>query len=177
MQQELLITKLKQKDPDAFEKLYEMFSESMLGVIYNIIRDHETSEEILQDVFVKVWNKSDTYDASKGRFFTWILNISRNAAIDYTRSKRFNKKKQNLSSDLFVGILENDENLEGKTDAIGIKKYVSKLKDRCIQLIDLIYFKGYTHSEAAEKLEIPIGTVKTRNRSCIMKLREMVLNA
>ncbi|WP_340202579.1 RNA polymerase sigma factor [Ascidiimonas sp. W6] len=176
MQQQQLIAKLKEKDADAFEKLYNMFSESMLGVIYNVIRDQEASEEILQDVFIKVWDKAGSYDASKGRFFTWILNISRNAAIDYTRSKKFNTQKRNLSSDLFVSTIENDENLDGKTDAIGIKKYVLQLKDKCIEIIDLIYFKGYTHSETAEKLEIPIGTVKTRNRSCISKLREVVLN-
>ncbi|XLS27979.1 RNA polymerase sigma factor [Flavobacteriaceae bacterium M23B6Z8] len=176
MQQETLIARLKEKDTDAFEKLYEMFSDSMLGVIYTIIRDQEVAEEILQDVFVKVWHKAADYDASKGRFFTWLLNISRNAAIDYTRSKRFNKQKQNLSSDLFVSILEDEDNLEGRTDAIGIRKFVSQLKQTCIEIIDLLYFKGFTHSEAAEKLKIPAGTLKTRNRSCISKLREIVLN-
>ncbi|MEW4925589.1 sigma-70 family RNA polymerase sigma factor [Algibacter sp. 2305UL17-15] len=171
-----LIVRFQQKDEKAFEKLYSMYSESMHGVIYNIVRDHAIAEEVMQDVFIKAWHKSGSYSAKKGRFFTWILNISRNAAIDKTRSKAFKNSKQNLNSDYFVDTIETSENLDAITDAIGVKKFVSKLAEKCKKVIELLYFKGYTQSEASEALDMPIGTIKTRNRNCIQELRNMVLN-
>jgi len=176
MDLDILVEKFKQKDEKAFEKLYNMYSDSMHGVIYNIVRDHDISEEVMQDVFIKAWHKADSYSSKKGRFFTWILNISRNAAIDKTRSKAFKNSKQNLNSDFFVDIIEGSENLDDKTDAIGIKKFVDKLAEKCKAVIELLYFKGFTQSEASEALDMPIGTIKTRNRNCIKELRNMVLN-
>ncbi|MBR9915349.1 MAG: sigma-70 family RNA polymerase sigma factor [Algicola sp.] len=176
MELDQLIANFQNKDEKAFEKLYNMYSDSMHGVIYNIVRDHDIAEEVMQDVFIKAWHKADSYNASKGRFFTWILNISRNAAIDKTRSKAFKNSGKNLNSEFFVDILETSESLDDKTDAIGIKKFVNKLAKKCVEVIELLYFKGYTQKEASETLEMPIGTVKTRNRNCIKELREMVLN-
>ena len=77
-----LLERYQAKDEKAFERLYGIYSDSMHGVIYNIVRDHDIAEEVMQDVFIKVWHKADSYSKEKGRFFTWILNISRNAAID-----------------------------------------------------------------------------------------------
>ncbi|MDN3666549.1 RNA polymerase sigma factor [Algibacter miyuki] len=176
MNLDILVEKFKQKDEKAFESLYTMYSESMHGVIYNIVRNHDIAEEVMQDVFIKAWHKADTYSSTKGRFFTWILNIARNAAIDKTRSKSFKNSKQNLDATFFVDILETSDSLDSKTDAIGIKNYVSKLAKKCIEVIELLYFKGYTQSEASETLDMPIGTIKTRNRNCIKELRNMVLN-
>ncbi|MBU3821766.1 RNA polymerase sigma factor [Flavobacteriaceae bacterium XHP0103] len=175
MQLDALVEQFKKKDEKAFETLYHMYSKSMHGVIFNIVRDNDIAEEVMQDVFIKAWHNAETYAAEKGRFFTWILNISRNAAIDKTRSKSFKNAKQNLNSDFFVDILETTESLNNTTDAIGIKKFVKKLGEKCKQVIELLYFKGYTQSEASEALDMPIGTVKTRNRQCIQELRTIVL--
>lgn len=176
MQLDLLVEKFQQKDEKAFETLYNMYSDSMQGVIYNIVRDSDIAEEVMQDVFIKAWHNADAYSSKKGRFFTWILNIARNAAIDKTRSKAFKKSKQNLDSNFFVDILETSESLDNTTDAIGIKKFVDKLAEKCKAVIDLLYFKGYTQVEVSETLGMPIGTIKTRNRNCIKELRNMVLN-
>lgn len=175
MNLELLISKFQQKDQKAFEELYNMYGDSMHGVIYNIVRDSDTAEEIMQDVFIKAWNNSSSYAPEKGRFFTWILNIARNAAIDKTRSKAFKNSKKNLDAEYFVDILQTSESLDDKTDAIGIKKFVKKLAKKCIEVIELLYFKGYTQQEASEALDMPIGTIKTRNRNCIKELRTIVL--
>lgn len=102
------------------------------------------------------------------------MNIARNAAIDYTRSKRFKQSKQNLNSDFFVDILESSDCLDNSTDAIGINEFVKKLADKCKAIIELLFFKGYTQKEASEELDIPLGTIKTRNRNCIAELRTMV---
>ena len=176
MQLEALVLKFQEKDERAFEKLYNMYSESMHGVIYNIVRDHDIAQEVMQDVFIKAWHKADSYNSKKGRFFTWILNIARNSAIDKTRSKSFKNSSKNLNADYFVDILPTQDNLDNSTDAIGIAKFVGKLAEKCKKVIDLLYFKGYTQKEASETLDMPIGTIKTHNRNCIKELREMVLN-
>lgn len=167
-----LIQQFQQKDKAAFETLYNMYAENICGVINVILKDVERSQELCQDVFVKIWEKSDQYDASKGRFFTWILNIARNTAIDELRSKTHKNQKKNLSMQSLVGIYEKSEDLNDKIDAIGLQSLLKGLKDKCILLIDLLYFKGYTQKEAAKELKKPIGTIKTRLRSCISELRK-----
>lgn len=171
MELEQLIEEFKKQNPKAFETLYEMYCDSISGVIYNIVRDTNIAQEITQDVFIKAWNNSADYSAKKGRFFTWLLNIARNAAIDKTRSKAFKNSKKNLDAQFFVNVIETNESLDNQTDAIGIKKFVSELGEKCKQVLELLYFKGYTQSEASEKLKIPKGTIKTRSRKCINDLR------
>lgn len=174
MELEVLVEKFRNKDEKAFEKLYEMYSDSICGVIFNVVKNADIAQEICQDVFIKAWKNAHTYNATKGRFFTWMLNIARNAAIDEVRSKAHKNSKQNLSSDFLVDILEDGNDLNSQIDAIGVKSLLSNLKEKCIQIIELLYFKGYTQKEAAEELEIPVGTVKTRNRSCISQIRSNI---
>ncbi|MGJ8759344.1 MULTISPECIES: RNA polymerase sigma factor [unclassified Polaribacter] len=174
MDLELLILQFQKKDVKAYEKLYNMYCDSISGVVNNIVKNDDVAQEITQDVFIKAWNKADSYSAKKGRFFTWILNIARNAAIDYTRSKKFKQSKQNHNSDFFVDILETSDSLDTATDTIGLKEFVTKLGDKCKAVIELLYFKGFTQKEASEELEMPIGTIKTRNRNCIGELRTML---
>lgn len=172
---EILVQQFQNKDQVAFEKLYTMYSNSIHGVVFNIVKDSDIADELMQDVFIKAWNKAETYSSKKGRFFTWILNIARNAAIDKTRSKAFKQSKQNLNADFFVDIITSNDNLDRSTDAIGIKKFVTNLGKKCKEVIELLYFKGFTQKETSEELNMPIGTVKTRNRNCIQQLRDMVL--
>lgn len=172
MELDVLVKHFQKKDALAFERLYEMYSENICGVIQAIVKNSELAQEICQDVFVKAWNNAESYNASKGRFFTWILNIARNAAIDEIRSKSYKDNKKNLSADYFVGILESQDNANDRVDTIGLRKLLKNLKDKCIEIIELLYFKGYTQKEAAVELDIPIGTVKTRNRNCVSQLRD-----
>ena len=174
MTQEELLPQIYKKDDKAFTLLYDMYAKSLFGVIFNLIKDKEEAEDVLQDTFVKIWKNIDSYNESKGRFFTWILNIARNTAIDKLRSKNFNNNQKNLSADNFVHILDDPSKTNNKIDTIGIQEFVKKLKPKCIQLIDLLFFKGYTQQEASDELEIPLGTVKTQNRNCINELRNLL---
>lgn len=174
MTQDELLPLIYKKDDKAFTLLYDMYSKSLFGVIFNLIRDKEEAEDVLQETFIKIWKNIDTYNESKGRFYTWILNIARNSAIDKLRSKGFNNNLKNLSADNFVHILEDPAKTSNKIDAIGIHEFVKKLKPKCIQIIDLLFFKGYTQQEAADELEIPLGTVKPQNRNCINELRNLL---
>ncbi len=167
-----LILKFQNKDTLAFEKLYRMYADNICGVINVIIKNPERSQELCQDVFVKVWEKSASYTPSKGRFFTWILNIARNMAIDELRSKSHKNQKQNLNTITFVDIVTQSEDLDNTTDTIGVEALLKGLKEKCVLLIDLLYFKGYTQKEAAEEIDVPLGTIKTRLRACISAIRK-----
>lgn len=174
MTQEELLPLILKKDDRAFTLLYDMYSKNLYGIIYNLIKDKEEAEDILQEVFVKIWKNIESYNESKGRFFTWILNIARNTTIDKLRSKGFNNSQKNLSSDNFVHLLDDSNKLSNKIDTIGIQEFVKKLKPKCIQIINLLFFKGYTQQEASDELEIPLGTIKTQNRNCINDLRHFL---
>lgn len=171
MTQEDILPLILKKDDKAFTTLYNMYSKSLYSVITNLIREQEEAEDVLQEVFVKIWKNIESYNESKGRFYTWILNIARNTAIDKLRSKAFNNSQKNLSSDNFVHLLDDSNRLTNRIDTIGIQEFVKKLKPKCIQLIELLFFQGYTQQEASDELEIPLGTVKTQNRNCINDLR------
>jgi len=168
-----LILEMQAGNEKAFAKVYDMYSNSIYSVIFVILRQHELTEEVMQDVFIKVWKNAHTYSIDKGRFYTWLLNIARNTAIDKTRSKGFKNDSKNLNTENFVTILSGHDTLSQKTDAIGIKALIDKLKPLCIQLLDFLYFKGYTQNETAEELNTPIGTIKSRVRNCINELRKM----
>lgn len=118
MELDLLVKRFQDKDVKAFEKIYEMYYKNISGIVYNIVRDYEVAEEVSQDVFIKAWNNASSFSAKKGRFFTWLLNIARNAAIDKTRSKSFNNKSKNLDAIFFVDILEDQVNLDSRTNTI-----------------------------------------------------------
>ncbi len=171
MTQEELLPLITKKDDTAFRYVYDMYSKSLFAVISNLIRDREEAEDVLQETFVKIWKNIDSYNEDKGRFYTWIVNIARNSSIDKLRSKGYNNSKKNLSADTFVHLLDDSNRMSNRIDTIGIREFVNKLKPKCIQIIDLLFFKGYTQQEVSDELEMPLGTVKTQNRNCIRDLR------
>ena len=141
MTQEELLPLVLRKDDRAFTLLYDMYSKSLFSVISNLISDREEAEDVLQESFVKIWKNIETYNDSKGRLYTWMLNITRNTAIDKLRSKGFNNKQKNLSSDNFVHLLDDSNKLTNRIDTIGIQEFVKKLKPKCIQLLDLLFLR------------------------------------
>ena len=171
MNQDELLVLIYKKDEKAFTLLYDMYSKSLFSVISVLVKNREEAEDVLQEVFVKIWKNIDSYHKSKGRFYTWILNIARNTSIDKLRSKNFNNSQKNLSSENFVNHFEDNSKLSDKMDTIGLQDFVKRLKPKCIQIIDLLFFKGYTQQEASDELAIPLGTVKTQNRNCMNDLR------
>ncbi len=137
-----------------------------------ILADGELSNDVLQEVFVSIWRKIESYDALKGRLFTWMLNITRNASIDVLRSKSYQNSQKNQSiseTTQFNGV---DRSAQFNVDNIGVRKVLEKLKHDQRILIELAYFKGYTHEEIANMESIPLGTVKTRIRNALIQLRE-----
>ncbi|HSH67512.1 MAG TPA: sigma-70 family RNA polymerase sigma factor [Bacteroidia bacterium] len=167
-----LVTLLKRKDANAYSLLYDNYSAALFGVISRVIPAQEIAEDLLQDVFIKIWKHIDNYDASKGRLFTWMLNIARNASIDYSRSKQFKMENKIQGIENSGYEVNRHTAVQNNTDFIGVKEQVSKLKEDYRILVDMIYFAGYTQEDTAKELNIPLGTVKTRVRAAIIKLRD-----
>jgi RNA polymerase sigma factor (sigma-70 family) len=167
-----LVAALRQKDNQGFSYLYDHYAGALYGIIHQIVSDGELSNDVLQETFVNIWRRIDTYDESKGRLFTWMLNIARNAAIDKTRSKGFQQSQRQVS------LMDGDSTLQASvrpgTDDYGLKKLIQKLRDEHRLLIDLSYFQGYTHDQIAKALDMPLGTVKTRIRSALTQLRALL---
>ena len=167
-----LTAALKAKDDKAFSYLYDHYSGSLYSIIFQIVKSPELANDILQEVFVSIWRKIETYDPTKGRLFTWMLNISRNASIDMLRSKNYqNSQKNQEITDNVYGL---NQVTQTNIDSIGLSKFLGKLRPEQRDLIDLAYFKGYTHDEIAQIESIPLGTVKTRIRSALLQLREFL---
>src|ERR1700739_1924920 len=154
--------------------LYDNYSAALLGVIFRIVDSSEAAEDILQEVFIKIWKNISSYDRSKGKLFTWLINIARNAAIDSMRVKDYAIKSKIQSIDNSVRSINRQYNVSTQVDHIGLKTLVDKLKPEYKVLVDKLYFEGYTQEEAAEELGIPLGTVKTRIRAAINHLREVM---
>jgi RNA polymerase sigma factor (sigma-70 family) len=146
----------------------------MYGVVRRIVPEEEAAQDILQEVFLKMWNHFGSYDASKGRLFTWMVNIARNLSIDFTRSKAYKSGKKNQSLSDSVNKINRQQSVSQQTDQIGLKGFVGKLKPEYKEIIDLLYFGGYTQEEVSKELNLPLGTVKTRTRSALQQLRELL---
>ncbi len=167
-----LVMLLKQRQQSSFSYLYDNYSSALYTVVFNVVNDETIAADTLQDVFVKIWKQIETYDDTKGRLFTWMMNIARNAAIDTVRSKAFQNSKQNneLTENNFAAA----GTVQTNTDSIGLKKIVYTLKEEYRTLIELSYFQGYTQDEISKMLDIPLGTVKTRLRTALTQLRQQI---
>lgn len=168
------VNHLLSRDRKRFGVIYDNYSNALFGIIFKIVQNDEIAEDILQDVFLKIWNNSHTYDPKKSRLFTWMLNIARNSSIDYVRSKQGKVDKKNQSIDDVKNIFEKTENTIYTNDYLGIKKILEELKPDQKEIIDLAFFEGYTHPEISEKLQIPLGTVKTKCRAALTLLRKSI---
>ncbi|MEJ7779887.1 MAG: sigma-70 family RNA polymerase sigma factor [Daejeonella sp.] len=166
-----LISGLRLGDQKTVEKLYDMYSGSLYGIIKRILKDEEISEDILQETFLRIWQRFSLYNPAKGRLFTWMSNLARNLALDKLKSKGYvNNCRNEKISDLQFTV-DDQFNVRNNPETIGIKEMVRKLRPEHRCIIDLVYYQGYTHVEAAEELQIPVGTLKTRMRMAVNDLR------
>src|SRR5476649_1164377 len=149
-----------------------MYSSSLYGVISRIIIDTPTAEDVLQETFIKIWHSFSSYSADKGRLFTWMVNIARNMAIDKVRSKDYKNQNKNQDIENNVTVIDEQRNSVYKPELLGVRELVETLKPEQKSILDLVYFKGYTHVEAADELGVPLGTIKTRLRMAIVQLRK-----
>ena len=168
-----LLSLLIGRDEKGFNYLYKNYSGALYGVIFRIVRYEEEANEVLQDVFVKIWNSIERFDQKKASLYTWMLNIARNSAIDRLKSKSFQNDLKNQSIPDFVnnhvGL-----SLEQKHDFQEVQNGVNNLRDEYKILINKAYFGGFTQEEISEELGIPLGTVKTRTRAALQELKNIL---
>ncbi|GGZ41590.1 RNA polymerase [Echinicola pacifica] len=174
MQEEQLISGLRDRDKQTVDYLYDKYSHALFAVISRVIRDRDIAEEVFHDAFVKIIRKIDSYDESKGKLYTWMANVCRNAAIDKTRSKEFSQNSKTNTIDQYVYGLEGASGTAQIVDGIGVKELMTSLSEEQRFVIECIYFKGYTHSEISEEFEIPLGTVKSRIRAALGVLKKNI---
>jgi RNA polymerase sigma factor (sigma-70 family) len=174
--EEELVSLLRQQSREAFNYLYQQYSGVLYGTVKKVIFDDHTAQDVLQEVFVKIWNNINQFNPEKGKIYTWMINIARNAAIDKLRSKgEIMKSKIHTGEDIVYNV-EKGMSTEQRTDAIGLRKVVSELKPEYEAIVELAYYKGFTMDEIAKNLGIPLGTVKTRMRHAMQLLRQHFKN-
>lgn len=164
---------MKANDHGIYNYLYDNYSPAMYGIVLKIVQDEELAKDVLQESFVKLWKSIASYDSSKGRLFTWMLNICRNTALDVKRSKAFRQSAITEKEEVFSKVRLRAGDMGIKPETIGIKQIVSELPPEHEEIIDLLYYKGYTQSETAEKLNLPLGTVKTRVKIAMREMRKL----
>ena len=167
-----LVSRLNNGDQQAMSELYDRFSGAILGVIMKIITDQATAEDVLQETMLKIWNNINSFDTSKGRLFTWMINIARNQSIDKTRSKNFKNSSQNSSLEDSVYVSETVPSAGASVDTMDVQNWLLHLPEENRQLMRLAYFMGYTQEEISKELNMPLGTVKTKIRNSLIVLRK-----
>jgi RNA polymerase sigma-70 factor (ECF subfamily) len=162
------ISKLRTKDRVCFEQLYDMYAGAIFSTLLGIVKDKQTAEDMLQESFFKVWKNIESFDPSKASIYTWLLNISRNTALDYLRRTNV---RRNISGDQERAAEPVVNSIN--TNTIGLDKSFKYLTDEQTQVIKAVYYNGLTYQEAAEVLQIPLGTVKSRMRNALITLKNV----
>jgi RNA polymerase sigma-70 factor, ECF subfamily len=169
-----LVIGLQNKSEAAFSVLYDDYADALFGIAFKIVKNKTAAEELLQDVFVKIWKHIDSYDATKGTLFTWMLNITRNTCKDYFRTKKYHYQTlivQEELDDIPSKYMPQSSNYEA--ESWEMQQLTQKLAPKYKEIIDLVYIYGYSQEQVAEQLNIPLGTVKTRSREALRQLREI----
>ena len=167
-----LVERLCAREEAAMAELYDRYSGALFGLAYRILKSREETEDLLQDAFLLIWKRIDSFDSRKGTLFTWMGTVVRNRALDVVRSRSHRDQKKNRSLEDSVSAIERDNPVGFNPDGIGIGRSVERLDPELREVVETLYFNGYTQSEAAEALDIPLGTIKTRARRAIRLLRD-----
>jgi RNA polymerase sigma-70 factor, ECF subfamily len=171
-----LIRQVANQDRDAFSQLYDRFSSLVFTLAMRMLRARSDAEDLLQEVFVQVWRQAQSYSAERGSPEAWIINIARSRAIDKIRSIRRMEKSFVLTDD--PARAESSDNVESsvaESEArMAMNSALANLPETQRKVLELAYFGGLTQTEIATRLAEPLGTVKTRMRSAIQRLREML---
>jgi RNA polymerase sigma-70 factor, ECF subfamily len=167
-----IIARLQKGEDCAYELLCDNYGAMLLGVIARVVGDEADAENLLQDCFVKVWRNMASYDATKGRLATWLINIARNTAIDFTRSKYYAQKTKSQKLENIVSSSFDVAQSGFAVETIGVRQVVTNLLPQYREIIEWLYFEGYTQQEISETFKIPLGTVKTRTRLALRELRK-----
>ena len=169
-----LLARVALGDQAAFAELYDNMAPRVLGLVKRLLRDHSQSEEVTQEIFLEIWQNATRYDSSKGGASGWILTMTHRRAVDRVRASQASRDR-----DVKIGIRDYESDYDNVSETVQVRieherveKAMSRLTELQRQAVTLAYYGGLSHSEVAEKLSVPIGTVKTRLRDGMIRLRD-----
>jgi RNA polymerase sigma factor (sigma-70 family) len=171
-----ILQMMQKGDKQYLDLLYQQYGGIMFKITIGITKSHQAAEDVLQESLVKIWKNAHRFDASKAKLLTWVVQIAKNTALDFVRSKaaRNNKVTDTMADKPVMaeyGVTEQD------VDTIGLKETMKQtLESRDKRILEMLYFEGYTQKEVAEQLEMPLGSVKTRVRISVNLLRNSLKN-
>jgi RNA polymerase sigma-70 factor (ECF subfamily) len=172
-----LAERLKSRDPQAMADLYDRYGRTTYSLIFRIVRDTAVAEDLVQETFLRIWNRVRAFDASRGALGPWMLTVARNRALDYVRSvdgrmaQNAAQLEEMESPAAFAGIEQDILNI----DRVRLlKDAFTKLNPKQREVIELAYYEGLSQSEMATRMQQPLGTVKAWARSALKILREQL---
>lgn len=175
-----LVRRLKNRDPEAMADLYDRYGRITYSLIYRIVRNAAMAEDLVQETFLRIWNRVHAFDEQKGALSPWVLTVARNRAIDYLRSVDGRRREsvfelEKMEESTLFSNLEND--IMNMDRAQILREAFLKLSENQRTVIELAYYEGLSQSEMAERLQQPLGTVKTWVRTALKTLRNEIEQA
>ncbi len=172
-----LLRRVAQKDRAAFEELYARYSNVLYATALKFLKEDADAQDVVQDVFIQIWDKAKLYDPAKGKPLTWAMTMTRNRSIDriraiQRRSRLRDEFEQETVFDESAGVREALSGVDASEKGRILRDAVSQLSPQQKTVIELAFFRGLTQSEIADKLGEPLGTIKARARRGLMKLKE-----
>jgi RNA polymerase sigma-70 factor (ECF subfamily) len=171
-----LLRSISEGDRYAFSRFYDQYSKLLFSIAFHILNDQKEAEDVLQEVFVLIWDKAGTYHSRLGKPSSWAVALTRNKAIDYIRAnQRRSKLAEQAATEMSVnspGSATANESVRGRENAELIGSAVADLPEDQRQAIEMAFFSGLTQNEISETLKEPLGTIKARIRRGMLKLRD-----
>lgn len=170
-----LVRSLLQQDVNAFEQLYDRHSRIVYSLVLRILQHAATAEEVVQDVFLQLWRNAAAYDADRGQFVPWLLTLARNRALDHLRLKSERQRRREDQTDELPpagSAPQYEHELDERRRVERVRALMGSLQPQQKRAIELAYFEGLSHSEIAERLKEPLGTVKSWIRNGLLRLKE-----
>jgi RNA polymerase sigma factor (sigma-70 family) len=172
-----LYQQVQQGDKQALEALYDRYEKLLYSFSYRVTGQKELSEEVVQEVFIKLWTKKGIYDKSKGKFSSWLLTVARNTSIDMIRKRKESTYTMEERDSIHSNTPSTEDLVEWKEEGTYLRQAVSLLGEDQQKMIDLFYFKGLSQQKIADSCQIPLGTVKGRLRLALQHLRKNLPNS
>jgi RNA polymerase sigma-70 factor (ECF subfamily) len=175
-----LLKRIMRGDQNAFSQFYDRYSSLLYTTVLRIVRSTEEAEDLLQEIFMQIWNKADLFSESKGSVYTWVVTIARRKAIDKLRSQHILHQGVSLDDERSLAVPDVTYKMNPLHATISaeyeamMREALDTLTAEQRALIELSYYDGYTQAQISNRLELPLGTVKTRMRQGLMKLREFL---
>lgn len=172
---EALLGRIASRDPEALGAFYDLFAGRLLSVAIRVLNDTAMAEDVLQEVFVQIWERAGTYNPDRGNVFTWAVVMTRNRAIDRYRSRQRGIHLMERVAAEASDAVEEPAHVDPDRDA-GLRSAVADLSSEQRTVIELAFFNGLTQSQIADQLKKPLGTVKANIRRGMLKLRDRLQN-